>query len=83
MIYNSVIICYDIIHILNNIISVIGGGDAVAAVKLSGLQDCFSYCGINILSESNQCQEANVQMHVVLKQVRVYAMYMLSVIRVG
>ncbi|WP_236870183.1 phosphoglycerate kinase [Candidatus Bandiella numerosa] len=27
----------------NNIISVIGGGDAVAAVKLSGLQDCFSY----------------------------------------
>ncbi len=27
----------------NNIVSVIGGGDAVAAVKLSGLQDCFSY----------------------------------------
>ena len=27
----------------NSIISVIGGGDAVAAVKLSGLQDCFSY----------------------------------------
>lgn len=27
----------------NNIISIIGGGDAVAAVKLSGLQDCFSY----------------------------------------
>ena len=27
----------------NNIVSVIAGGDAVAAVKLSGLQDCFSY----------------------------------------
>ena len=27
----------------NNIVSVVGGGDAVAAAKLSGLQDCFSY----------------------------------------
>ena len=27
----------------NNVVSVIGGGDAVAAAKLSGLQDCFSY----------------------------------------